>query len=150
MIHKIDPRLLSRQVDVALVGVGGNGSQMLTGLARLHMALLALGHPGGLRVTAWDPDRVSEANVGRQMFSPADVGLNKAVVLVHRLNAFYGLNWEAKPVAYAHEEYSRRDLVISCVDTAAARRDIHKLIEKLAPVSYVVDHSYWLDLGNRQ
>jgi PRTRC genetic system ThiF family protein len=81
--HVLPARYVEDQVTVDLIGCGGNGSQMLTGLARLDRALRALGHPG-LVVTAWDPDTVSEANVGRQLFSPSDVGLNKATVLVHR------------------------------------------------------------------
>src|SRR5689334_7068613 len=89
-IHRIVPRLLSGQVNVALAGAGGNGSQMLSGLARLHLALLKLGHPGGLKVTVWDPDLVSESNIGRQLFYPSDIGQPKSFVLVNRYNLAYG------------------------------------------------------------
>ncbi|MFD2274263.1 ThiF family adenylyltransferase [Undibacterium arcticum] len=67
-IHMIHPRLLQQKVRVAVIGAGGTGSQVLNGLVRLHLALLAFGHPGGLDVTLWDDDQVSEANVGRQSF----------------------------------------------------------------------------------
>lgn len=97
MEHNIEPRLLERRVAVHLVGVGGNGAQMASCLARLHLAMLALGHPYGLRVTAWDDDRVSEANVGRQLYSRADIGRHKAIVTINRLNQFYGLDWRAVP-----------------------------------------------------
>lgn len=136
MKHRIAAGLLSRPVTIALVGVGGNGSQMLTGLARLAHALEALGHPGFV-VVAFDPDDVSAANVGRQHFSPSDVGLNKATVLVHRVNAFYGFTWEAKPQRYAR---TGADIVISCVDSRAARAAIAPMVTKAC---------YWLDLGNR-
>jgi PRTRC genetic system ThiF family protein len=143
--HHIAPDMLRRKVNVHLVGCGGNGSQMLTGLARLHCAITALEHPG-LHVFAWDPDDVSRANVGRQLFSPSDVGANKARLLVHRVNAFYGLSWDA-----AAELFRWRwdptffpDLVISCVDSAAARRDLGKVLHH-KPNLY-----YWLDLGNRE
>ena len=53
------------RISVALIGLGGNGGQMLTGLAKLHQAMIALGHPAGLHVTAFDNDLVSESNVGR-------------------------------------------------------------------------------------
>jgi hypothetical protein len=33
---------------------------------------------------------VSRANVGRQLFSTSDVSQNKAALLIHRVNAFYG------------------------------------------------------------
>lgn len=49
--------------------------------ARIHASLLRLGHPGGLSVDVVDPDVVSEANIGRQPFSPYDVGRPKVEVL---------------------------------------------------------------------
>jgi PRTRC genetic system ThiF family protein len=137
--HHIHPSLLSDTVPVALVGCGGSGSQMLTGLARLHTAMVALGHPGGLEVTVYDPDAVSASNVGRQLFSHSDVGLNKAIVLTHRVNSFFGLNWLAEPRSYTAGD-GRDALVISCVDSRAARKEIAR--EQTM--------RYWLDMGNRQ
>lgn len=142
MNHIINSRLLSSKVEVALVGCGGVGSQVLTGLARLHTALVALGHPGGLEVTAYDPDTVSESNVGRQLFSPADVGVNKSVLLIHRLNAFFGLNWTAKPCRFPEQRMANPHIIISCVDTKAARREIASYCKRThVPI-------YWLDMGN--
>lgn len=147
MDHHIHPLLLTSRVKIALVGIGGNGSQMLTGLARLNHAITALGHPG-LHVIAYDDDQVSESNVGRQLFSRADVGLNKATVLVHRVNVFYGSDWEARPHRYGGAGPGNdANILITCVDSKAARRSInHKII-----------HSedwrrpyYHLDLGNRE
>lgn len=146
MKHIINSRLLQGHVKVALVGCGGTGSQVLTGLARLHTAMIALGHPGGLSVTAYDPDTVSKSNVGRQLFSPADVGHNKAALLVHRLNAFFGLNWKAKPVKFESDSFGYNDLphiIMSCVDTKAARREIAKFCGNNSV-------PYWLDFGNDQ
>lgn len=142
--HRIHPNLLKEPVHVALVGCGGNGSQMLTGLARLHYALAALGHPGFV-VRVWDPDTVSRANVGRQLFSPADVGLHKAAILVHRVNAFFGLSWAAAPAKYRPAcDRDDDNIVITCVDSAAARREIGAMVEGHEHIYY------WLDLGNRQ
>lgn len=149
-VHTIHPDLLSGPVNIALVGAGGNGSQMLTGLARLHTAMLALHHPGGLRVHVYDPDRVSEANVGRQLFSPSDIGQYKACVLVHRLNCWYGLDWEARPSRFTlpASNYATNfpDIVVSCVDTIASRKEIAKLLTLRRSET----PRYWLDLGNRQ
>lgn len=138
--------MMERAVSVALVGVGGNGSQMLTGLARLDRAMRELGHPGGLDVVAYDPDTVSPANVGRQLYSPADVGLYKAGVLVHRVNLFYGLAWRAAPVRFEANVGKHHELLITCVDSAKSRRVIHR---KLAQ-EWHNGPTYWLDLGNRQ
>ena len=140
--HITEGKLLGRQVKIALVGCGGVGAHVLSGLARLHTATVALGHPAGLDVTVFDPDTVSQANVGRQAYSPADIGINKTVLSVHRLNSFYGLNWNAEPT---HFPVPRRnfahDIVVSCVDTKAARRDI-------ADYCRNAGISYWLDFGN--
>ena len=150
MEHFIDTNLLDKRVQIHLIGVGGNGAQMAACLARLDIAMKALGHPYGLHVTAFDGDRVSQANVGRQLYSPADVGRFKSVVTIHRLNQFYGLDWIAQP--YRYEDFERdslhrpsADLIVSCVDTRSARRAIHaRLFEGNGHCRY------WLDLGNTE
>ncbi len=149
MEHLIDPALLDRRVSIHLVGVGGNGAQMAACLARLDIAMKALGHPHGLHVTAFDADRVSEANVGRQLYSPADIGRHKAIVTIHRLNQFYGLDWIAHPVRYEAFETNRysppsADILVSCVDSRAARRTLHEAVFEGGR------YRYWLDLGNTE
>lgn len=113
-----------------MIGAGGNGAQMAACLARLDLAMEALGHPYGLHVTAFDGDRVSEANVGRQLYSPADVGQLKTVVTIHRLNLFYGFDWIAQPHRYGHIGRDHRlsvpDFIVSCIDTRSARPAIHE------------------------
>lgn len=140
--HSVNGDLLEKRIQVAIAGVGGNGAQVVGLLARLHLAVLALGHPLGLHITAYDPDSVSEANVGRQLWSPSDVGENKAIVAIHRCNQFYGLDWDAVPARY---EGARCDILVSCVDTRKARRGFARHIEGGAGPSY-----YWLDMGNEQ
>ena len=58
-MHTILPHLLRRTVKVAVVGCGGTGSAVISGLPHLHQALLAYGHPSGLSVTVMDGDRIS-------------------------------------------------------------------------------------------
>ncbi|MBU4005801.1 MAG: PRTRC system ThiF family protein, partial [Gammaproteobacteria bacterium] len=123
-IHHLVPELLTREVRVTVIGAGGSGSQMLMGLAQLHTAMLALGHPGGLDVTVVDADQVSEANVGRQMFYPSDVGLSKASVLVNRINMAMGTGWKAQMRRLTAGESLRTDLAIGCVDNRLARKAI--------------------------
>ena len=150
MEHGITPDLLDKRVEVHLVGVGGNGAQMAACLARLDIAMRALGHPHGLHVSAFDADRVSEANVGRQLYSAADIGRHKAIVTVHRLNQFYGLDWSAIPQRYEVAQDARpygrgADILVSCVDSRAARRQLHRLA-----FDRYADFRYWLDLGNTE
>lgn len=135
-VHRIIDRLLGARLEVCLVGAGGNGSQMLNGLARMELALRAVGHPG-IDVEVYDPDIVTQANVGRQLFSPSDVGQPKANILVHRINCFYNLKWTAVPDRYSAEHHTNPDILIGCVDTIAARRELARC-----------PWSYWLDLGN--
>ncbi len=144
--HQLSPRLLERAVRVLIVGSGGNGSAMLMGLPYLHQAMKVWGHPGGLEVTVVDADTVSETNCVRQPFSRSDIGLNKATVLVNRVNMFWGLDWEASPeflsVTTLRNPDRGADIVIGCVDTREARQRIKKAVSATSPVSY------WLDLGN--
>lgn len=137
----------TQPIHVHLVGCGGNGSQMLTGLARLHTALRALGQ-AGLQVCAYDPEAVSPANVARQLFSPADVGRNKAAVLVTRLNAFFGMDWVGVPSEFK-PDHGRVHLLISCVDTRATRAEIHYAITSKGFMRSRTP-AYWMDLGNRE
>lgn len=140
-MHKLKPSLIERTINVALIGAGGTGSHVLAGLVDLHLSLLALGHPSGLQVTCYDDDYVSEANIGRQKFAPSDVGLPKAVVLIHRANMLFGTNWVAK-VARVDKDFHTygTDMVIGCVDNRQARSDIINTFPG----------SYWLDFGNRK
>jgi PRTRC genetic system ThiF family protein len=147
MEHNIHRSLLTDRVRVHLVGVGGNGAQMAHSLARLDTAIRALGHPCGLHVTAFDGDTVSESNIGRQVYGPADVGQFKSVLTIQRLNHFYGLDWDAVPCRYEPKADLRYEhephLVVSCVDSASARRDMHQGFFGNGRRA-----RYWMDLGN--
>lgn len=142
MIHTLDPQLLERPIRILVVGCGGNGSAVVSGLPYLHQALLAFDHPGGLAVTVIDPDTVSETNCVRQPFCRTEIGLSKAIALVHRINSFWGLSWRA--IQGEIQQISKSgeiDVLIGCVDTRKARRAIDVWVRK----SQVL---YWLDLGN--
>lgn len=148
IIHHTATYLLNppHKVTIDLVGLGGTGSQVLTGLARINESLVAIGHPG-LFIRAWDPDIVTSANIGRQLFSSADLGQNKAIVLITRVNRYFGYDWQAKSEKYTGKEKS--NVLVTCVDSAQARIDIgksHENIRQSATPTNVL--YYWLDLGN--
>jgi len=141
-------------ITINLVGCGGTGSQVLTGLARLNAALKALEHPG-IHVTAWDPDIVTEANIGRQAFAPADLHANKAATLITRVNRFYGFDWKARSEFYAPVNMGKSllddgcNILITCVDSAAARVAISKgKFGTLKGQRPYTRHHYWMDFGN--
>jgi PRTRC genetic system ThiF family protein len=139
--------LLQRAIRVLVIGAGGTGSQVCQGLAPLHMALCALGHPSGLDVEVMDPSKVREANLGRQPFYPSDVGQPKAVVLASRVNAQYSCMSFTMNAAVTEDISKtvarfRPDIIVGCVDTKAGRKAIAAQIERYP-------HSIWLDTGNR-
>jgi PRTRC genetic system ThiF family protein len=131
-------------ISVVLVGAGGNGSLMLGHLARIHTALVrARIHPPGLSVSVIDDDTVSEANLGRQAFSPSDLGMAKASILVQRTNLFFGTNWQAHVARFNAGTVGHLHagtIVISCVDTIASRLSVWRALRKC--------RCYWMDLGN--
>ena len=156
-VHTIHNYLLNPEhpVTINVIGCGGNGSQVLTQLARINEALKKLGHPG-LYVTCFDNDRITDSNIGRQLFSPAELGMNKAVALTTRLNRFFATNWKAVPIHYnQHVEENDRiaNITITCVDSVKARKEIYKVMKSDAkkkngdPLRKIF---YWMDIGNSQ
>lgn len=134
---------IDRRISVALIGVGGTGSEMIDELYRIHSLITMLGGDG-ISVTAYDPDKVSRANIGRQRFWPSDVGLFKAEILVNRLNSFGGVRWRYVNSVFDCELVSNYDLIITCVDTPIARAQIGKSGKSAEMAKDVL----WLDCGN--
>jgi PRTRC genetic system ThiF family protein len=114
---------------MVVVGCGGTGSAVLTGLPYLHHALLAAGHPAGIHVYAADGDRVTETNCVRQPFTSSEIGLYKVQVLIQRLNLFWGLDWVALPThVRCGRDLPNCDFLMSCVDTRAARATLARIV----------------------
>ncbi|MEQ9223924.1 MAG: PRTRC system ThiF family protein [Salinisphaeraceae bacterium] len=136
----VPDRWLDSPIRVCVIGAGGTGGEVLDQLCRLHMTLCALDHPGGLQVACFDGDDVSASNIGRQRFGRSDIGQNKAVTLVNRINLFYGLTWSAVPFHWSKDEMaSSCDLLITAVDSAAVRQEI---------AAHHGGQCLWLDFGN--
>lgn len=136
--------LSTSPLNVAVIGVGGTGSEIVSNLTHLHLGLKALGY-GGLHVVAFDPDTVSPANIVRQRYTQADLGQPKAEVLINRVNLACSLSWEA--VAHkltAADAKSSWDLVISCVDSRSARKQLHTWAFGKGFYRWRL----WLDTGN--
>ena len=129
-------------VHITLVGCGGTGSHIATGLGAL---LLALGLPYSLSLI--DPDTVETKNVGRQLFAASDVGKPKTEVIAARLANAYGivpyvgtryvdaLDWQTLEPRVLH-------LVIGAVDNPAARSVIANAVKRADGALW------WLDCGN--
>ena len=158
MTHTPDPQLFERPINILVVGCGGNGSAVAAGLPYLHQALLAFGHPGGLNVTLIDPDTVSEINCVRQPFCRSEIGLSKAIVLAHRTNMFWGLNWHGMQARIEQLKGGAQvDILIGCVDTRKARRAINRWVRGLEfcigwiwAITRRTDNSFWGSRAIRQ
>ena len=152
--HMPDTGSSQRGFRVLVIGAGGNGSAVLFGLPYLHHALIAWGFTNGLQVTVMDADTVSPTNCVRQPFGAADIGQNKATILINRINLFHQLSWHSDETFFSQGTQNNTgssydntvDFVISCVDTRAARREMHEAFNNvMGPWRSV---RYWLDIGN--
>ncbi|MGV3459306.1 MAG: PRTRC system ThiF family protein [Flavobacterium sp.] len=148
--HFIAPELLNptNPIEVCLIGAGGTGSQVLTGLARMSHSLIALGH-AGFQVSLWDDDVVTEANLGRQLFAASELGLPKASALATRCNRFFGTGWKAVCKPFGKADNQRATIYISCVDSATARFGIADVLKGMGSERRYSDvPRYWMDFGN--
>ena len=140
-------------------GCRGTGSQVITNLARMNVALQALGHPG-LHVTVFDPDIITEANIGRQLFSETELGQGKATAAVTRVNRFFGTTWTAEncryPVRKTQENRDDRtrpaNIIITCTDNTRSRLELWRFLKKYREASVNNERAvyYWMDFGNAQ
>ena len=87
-IYTFDPFLHPKEI--VLVGCGGTGSQLARAVARLVYSMKSAGQSTP-KVSFIDPDVIEPANVGRQLFIHAEVGLHKAEALARRFNYSLGL-----------------------------------------------------------
>lgn len=108
-IHYTDSYLLKpyHPVTIHVAGAGGTGSQVIANLARMNVALQVLGHPG-LHVTVFDPDIITEANIGRQLFSETELGQCKATAAVTRVNRFSEQHGRRKTAAIPYGNTGKR------------------------------------------
>src|ERR1700712_2475126 len=155
-VHIVQQELLQpyNPVTINLIGAGGTGSQVLTALARMNQALIALNHPG-LMVRVFDDDKVERSNLARQLFTTAELGLFKSVALINRINRFFGTNWKAETEKYDNtysgdKESAWATMTIGCVDTVQARQDIAQVLKTL---NKRMSNSrsqplYYMDFGN--
>lgn len=138
-------------VTVAVIGCGGTGSRLLTELVKVHLALQAKDHPG-LMVYACDPDLVSSANLARQMFYLEDEGINKATVLITRINQNYGLKWKAIPNTFQYmiNHNQGANVFMSCLDQVKHRRELIEMVRTKTAlrIGDTKTLHYMFDFGN--
>lgn len=150
-IHYVHPLLYNdiHPIAIGVAGVGGTGTMVLRELARMNTALTMLGRQG-LYVTAYDPDTVQPANLGRQLFGSSDLGRNKAEAIMSRINRTYGTEWVGIPRKF-RASLENPTILISCVDSIVERYNMfgnafmgYKKHDNLGGLLY------WIDSGNGQ
>jgi hypothetical protein len=126
-LGKDAPRIL-RDVRVAVVGLGGGGSHVVQQLA----------HVGVLHYSLYDPDVIEESNLNRLVGGTHDdvdraaskVEIARRVIRDVRPEAVILGNekrWEDAP-----EDLRNSDLVFSCLDGFAQRRDLEAMTRRYA------------------
>lgn len=134
------------RVNLTLVGCGGTGSHIASGLISLKLALDDKGIACNIQLV--DADTVEQKNVGRQLFSMGDIGKPKAAVIANRLMSAYGI-----PISATNRMIDVRDtftmpgcfnVVIGAVDNPAAREMISKQVKAAKGALW------WLDCGNER
>lgn len=128
---------------IVVVGGGGTGSRLIPMLVQFIRSITNGHNPMGWlmdpTIYIVDDDVVEYKNLMRQNFIEADVGKPKAAVLAQRYSRAYGIKVEPiiqrltdSTSTIVDGSGSRIDLTgamwILCVDSAAARRDILKVI----------------------
>jgi PRTRC genetic system ThiF family protein len=135
-VHTFSPD--NRFSEIVLVGLGGTGSQWARTLCRIIYDLRRRRqHVPQIRFI--DPDRIEEKNVGRQMFSPSDIGTFKAETLARRFNLALGLGiiWHNEPFDATKHARSYGTLLCGAVDNHAARIELSK-----------AQNAVWVEAGN--
>jgi|GEM_PF-437092 len=153
-LHPAQVRLPSfQQVRLALVGCGGTGSWVAPQLARLARLI---GEEHGVPVSAVfvDFDTVEPANLVRQNFCEAELGLYKAMALAQRYSAAYGVEVTGLTKALKPEEFittymsagqGALNVIVGCVDSPESRVDIARTLDGHQGRG---NWTWWLDCGN--
>lgn len=135
-MYKLSNQFATHILRVTVVGCGGTGGFVAEGLCRLL--------PSPAELLLVDHDRVEEPNLGRQNFTPDELGRFKSETLAQRLARRFG-----RPVGYSvfpvgMTEIKGQSLVIGCVDNGPARRDLAKSVVRGSEVW----SRWWVDAGN--
>ncbi len=115
-------------VPITVIGCGGIGSFVVLALAKM----------GCRALSAWDDDRVEPHNIPNQAYRVADVGRLKVEALAELVREVAGVSLAIR--AERVREQRLQGLVVSAVDTMAARREIWlKAIRHRAAVPLYLD-----------
>lgn len=117
-------------IPVNVIGCGAIGS----------FTVLALAKMGVTNIQVWDDDEVSVENMSNQFFRFKDIGTNKALALAQLVDDFTGVKIKAHPYRFEPNVAGLQGVVVSAVDSMAARAMIHRTLTVACPgVRLLVD-----------
>lgn len=145
---------------IIVVGCGGTGSRLVPLLAQFVASITKDKNPRGWldnpTILLIDDDVVEAKNLLRQNFVSADVGKPKAAVLAQRYGRAYGVNILPSlkridgTTPFDKDEPVRinfsQSMVIMCVDSAQARRDIIRAVNYTPKITG--QGAFFIDAGN--
>jgi len=101
---------------VALIGVGTIGSHLALTLARMQVPF-----------TMYDPDTIEAHNIATQAYTRRDIGRYKVEAIARQCEDIGAEGIEARNEAFTGDG-TNYDLIISCVDSIDARREIARAL----------------------
>lgn len=140
-MFNFDPNLNPKRI--VLVGAGGTGTHLAMMIGRILYDRNQRNQsvPNFIII---DPDHVEAKNVGRQLFTVADIGQSKAAIVSRRVNFMFGLSstYHITPlqeVDFNDSSYRTHadTIVMGAVDNHEARQAI-----------FDMNHIIWIDAGN--
>jgi hypothetical protein len=132
-----DLRFLRQQDAVDMIRLTGLGVSLI-GLGSIgSYAALGLGKLGVCGLQAWDADVVSVENVSCQLYSDDHIGMPKADAMVQLMEQLGGHTPNATRQRYVDQPLT--EVVISAVDSMAARKEIWQSVRLKPEVKLYID-----------
>lgn len=144
-MRAFDPSINFSTACMVIVGLGGTGANVAARIGRILYAMKSSNIDIPKTVRLIDPDVVEEHNIGRQIFLRGDIGRPKAHCVMRYLNSAFGLNVVAVHDKANKDNFYDANLIVSCVDNASARRDIHDFLTHTPAYGR---QTIWIDAGN--
>lgn len=141
--YKLPAKWLGQPLKVAVLGCGGTGYYIGTNLFMLQRVLHSLYEGAGFEsIDLYDAKDISEPNLARTGYLSYEIGMNKAVILAHRLNSALGcetFNAYSENATAQQLLNKKYDLIITATDSLSSRT----MVTDLSPRK----HTMWLDTG---
>jgi len=138
-----------------VVGVGGTGSHLSYDMARLISHGRSLGTE--IELLLIDPDIVEEKNVGRQRFTRAEIGMNKAHARAISLSRWLGIKVQFVDGRFSADcipgqPYSRRGknfaILLGCLDDSFGNAGRQAIATSMQKDKQRYLDLIWIDAGN--